>query len=308
VNQGVLCYLFACVFWGANLPLTARLFTAFDPFFMAALRVLLAAGVLALLWRFQREADRPALGLTPGRYALMSGLMAGFFILYNLGLKFTHPITAAAIIAGVPVYAALTMRLATGARLERGFVGAAVLTLIGAGIAIWGRATDTGQGLRLQGGEPLLVLALVCWTLYSIYAQRFFAPGVTQLRRTLVAITGALPWMVGCWLLMWATGVTGPPLLVVDRWAVLWLLVTAVFSTALSGYAWNIGVNRIGLAAGSLWQNTVPVFGVLIALLFGILPTLEQLLGGVVVMAGVLYMQWQKSRPASGDQDVAKAP
>ena len=107
---------------------------------------------------------------------------------------------------------------------------------------------------------------------------------------------------------MWATGVTGPPLLVVDRWAVLWLLVTAVFSTALSGYAWNIGVNRVGLAAGSLWQNTVPVFGVLIALLFGILPTREQLLGGVVVMAGVLYMQWRKSRPAVLVQDVAKAP
>jgi drug/metabolite transporter (DMT)-like permease len=68
------------------------------------------------------------------------------------------------------------------------------------------------------------------------------------------------------------------------------------------------GVNRVGLAAGSLWQNTVPVFGVLIALLFGILPTREQLLGGVVVMAGVFYMQWRKSRPAVLVQDVAKAP
>ena len=65
------------------------------------------------------------------------------------------------------------------------------------------------------------MLALVCWTLYSIYAQRFFAPGVTQLRRTLVAITGALPWMIGCWLLMWATGAPGPPLLGADRRAVV---------------------------------------------------------------------------------------
>jgi drug/metabolite transporter (DMT)-like permease len=227
----------------------------------------------------------------------MSGLMAAFFVLYNLGLKYTHPITAAAIIAGTPVFAALTMRVSIGARLEKGFAGAAALTLVGAGIAIYGRASDTGQGLALQGGEPLLVLALVCWTQYSIYAQRFFATGVSQLRRTLAAITGALPWMVGSWLLVWGTGLSGPPLLDVTAEAVLWLLLTGIFATALSGLAWNMGVNRLGLAAGSLWQNTVPVFGVLIAMLFGIVPTGAQLLGGAIVMSGVLYMQWKKGRP-----------
>jgi len=297
VNLGTLCYLFAAVSWGANLPLTAKLFTAFDPFFMTPLRIAFACGVLALVWWFQREPRPVPLGLTPARHALMSGLMAAFFMLYNLGLKFTHPITAAAIIAGVPVYAGITMRLATGAKLERGFVGATVLTLLGAGVAIYGRAKASGTGLRLEGGEPLLVLSLMCWTLYSIYAQRFFAPGVSQLRRTLTATLGTLPWTIGAWLVIWGAGFTGAPLLVVDTEAVVWLLVTAVFSTALAGVAWNIGVNRVGLAVGSVWQNTVPVFGVLIALLFGIQPTVEQLIGGVIVMAGVAYLQWQKARP-----------
>ena len=304
MNQGVLCYLFACFFWGANLPLTAVLFTAFDPFFMSLIRVAIAGLVLGLILQWQRSRERerdpdpPALGLTLARHALMSGLMAAFFVLYNLGLKFTHPITAAAIIAGVPVYAALTMRFSTGARLEKGFAGAAALTLLGAGIAIHGRAGGSVAGLRLQGGELLLVLALVCWTLYSIFAQRFFATGVSQLRRTLAATVGTLPWMLVAWLLMWSTGLTGPPLLVVDGYSVLWLVVTAVFSTALSGVAWNIGVNRIGLAAGSLWQNTVPVFGVLLSMLFDIYPTREQLLGGAIVMSGVLYLQWHKRKPA----------
>jgi len=46
-----------------------------------------------------------------------------------------------------------------------------------------------------------------------------------------------------------------------------------------------------------LWQNTVPVFAVLIAmLLFGVQPLAEQLIGGTVVLAGVLYMQWQRVR------------
>ena len=297
MNPGVLGYVFAAFFWGANLPLTAVMFGAFEPFFMSAIRATIAVGVLWLIARSQRTPDEPAHGLSFGRHALMSGSAAAFFILYNLGLKYTHPITAAAIIAGSPVVAAATMRLATGARLERGFAVAAALTLLGAGIAIWGRARDSGQGFILQGGEPLLVLALACWTLYSIYAQRFVAPGVSQLRRTLLGLGGALPWMYGCWLLMWATGLTGDPLLTVTPQAVLWLLVTAVFSTALSGVAWNIGVARAGLQLGLLWQNTVPAFGVLLSIPFGILPTAEQLLGGAIVMAGVLWMQWRRSRP-----------
>jgi drug/metabolite transporter (DMT)-like permease len=296
VNLGALCYAFAAISWGANLPLTALLFSAFDPFFMTAIRVALAVGVLWLISQARRDPAAPPLGLGFRRHALMSGSAAAFFVLYNLGLKYTHPITAAAIIAGSPVVAAATMRVVTGARLEPGFAGAAVLTLLGAGIAIWGRASASGQGLHLEGGEPLLVLALVSWTLYSIYAQRFFSPGVSQLRRTLAGLSGALPWMFGCWLLIWLSGLTGPPLLTVTPQALLWLGVTALFSTALSGVAWNIGVARAGLQLGLLWQNTVPAFGVLIAMLFGIMPTAEQLLGGAIVMAGVFYMQWRKRR------------
>jgi drug/metabolite transporter (DMT)-like permease len=46
-----------------------------------------------------------------------------------------------------------------------------------------------------------------------------------------------------------------------------------------------------------MWQNTVPVFAVLISLLvFSVRPLPEQVIGGLVVLAGVLYMQWQRMR------------
>ena len=42
----------------------------------------------------------------------------------------------------------------------------------------------------------------------------------------------------------------------------------------------------------------VPVFAVLIAMLFfGVAPLPEQWIGGAVVLAGVLYLQWQRLRP-----------
>lgn len=56
------------------------------------------------------------------------------------------------------------------------------------------------------------------------------------------------------------------------------------------------GVQRAGLAAGSLWQNMVPIFAVLISMLYGIFPTIQQIVGGAIVLCGVLYMQWRRVR------------
>lgn len=292
--SGTLAYFATSVVWGANIPLTAILFRTWDPFFLALLRVAIASTVLAAAVGFALGWRRLAIPIGIGRFAAMSAAMAGFFILFNLGLRYTNTITAAAIMAGAPVYAAVTMRLVAGAPLERGFVPAALMTVIGAGIAVWSRAD--GGGLRLQGGEPLMVLAFVCWTLYSVNAQRWFTPDTPQLRRTWVATVGTLFWLLPCWALVRAAGVVGTPNLAPDAEALLWLGLTATLATALGGVLWNIGVARVGLAAGVLWQNAVPVFGVLISMLFGFVPTAGQVLGGALVLVGVLTMQWHRLR------------
>ncbi len=291
---GTLCYLFSSVVWGANVPLTAVLFRTFDPFFLSPLRVVIATFVLGGLVIATAGWQALRVPVERRRLLVMSFALAAFFFLYNLGLRYTNPITAAAIMAGSPVYAALTLRLFGRAPLDKGFWGAATLTLLGAGIAVYGRATDSGQSLRLEGGEPLLLLAYAGWTLYSIWAQRWFEPGVAQLRRTFISTVGTVMWLTLAWAVLLAIGFVAPPSKVPDAEAVTYLLITAVFATAVGGVTWNIGVNRIGLAAGALWQNTVPVFAVLISMLFGLRPTPEQVLGGALVISGVLYMQWRK--------------
>jgi drug/metabolite transporter (DMT)-like permease len=185
------------------------------------------------------------------------------------------------------------------APLARGFWGATTLTIVGAGIAIAGRA-DPGTGAGgSQGGEALLVGSMASWTAYSIYAQRWFTADVPQLRRTWLSSAAALPWLVAFWLLARASGLVGEPNLEPDARSIAYLLITAILSTALSTVAWNIGVARLGIAVGGMWQNTVPVFAVLISLVFfGVVPSGAQVLGGAVVLAGVLWMQWHTVRDA----------
>lgn len=297
-------YLFASVLWGLNLPLSAALLQHFDPFWVSVLRYLVATLLLGGMVLVSLGPAQLRCPIPLWRVAVLSLCVAGFLVLYNLGLFRTHPMTVAAISAGSPVYVAVVSRLMTGARLERGFWGATVLTLVGAGIAIVGRnkalaaagGPALGSTIQPQGGELLVVLGICSWTAYSILAQRWFAPATPQLRRTWLTTVWALPWLLLFWALAWATGLVGPPNLSPAPLPVLQLLIAAVFCTALATVAWNTGVNRLGIQTGGMWQNTVPVFAVLISLLFfGVEPLAEQLIGGAVVLAGVLYMQWQRS-------------
>ena len=297
---GTLGYLVACLLFGLNLPLSAALLRHFDPFWVSPLRYAVSAfllGTLLLVSAGPRQLRSP---IPLWRVAGLSLCVAGFLVLYNLGLYRTHPMTVAAVSAGSPVYVAVVSRLMTGAPLERGFWGATLLTLVGAGIAIWGQARagiGGTHGFGLGGGELLVVLGICSWTAYSILAQRWFEPGTPQLRRTFLTTVGALPWLLLFWACARATSLAGPPNLQPGPVPLLQLLVAAVFCTGLATVAWNIGVNRLGIQSGGLWQNTVPVFAVLISLLFfGIPPLAEQLVGGAVVLAGVLYMQWQRLR------------
>ncbi len=298
-------YLAASVLWGLNLPLTAALLEHFDPFWISPLRYAVATLLLGALLAASLGVPQLRSPIPLWRVAVLSLCVAGFLVLYNLGLHRTHPMTVAALSAGSPVYVAVVSRLMTGARLERGFWAATALTLIGAGIAIGGRAQAGIPGTALatafspRGGEVLVVLAICSWTAYSILAQRWFAPETTQLRRTYLTTFGAMPWLLLFWAGAWATGLVGPPNLHPAPLPVIQLLVAAVFCTALATVAWNTGVNRLGIQTGGLWQNMVPVFAVLISLLFfGVQPLAEQWIGGAVVLAGVLTMQWQRARTA----------
>jgi drug/metabolite transporter (DMT)-like permease len=154
-----------------------------------------------------------------------------------------------------------------------------------------------GQSVVLGGGELFIVLSFVAWAVYSILAVRWFPTETPQLSRTFLTSLCAIPWLLLWWMLARTAGLAGAPNLNPDPTALAYLLITAVFSTTLGNVLWNIGVARLGVNAGMMWQNTVPVFAVLISLVFfGVRPLFEQVLGGALVLGGVLYMQWNRMR------------
>ena len=278
--------------WGANVPVSKVMLEHFDLVPMSAIRTASGALILALLVAMVEGVRGLRIDVGIRRFVLLGLMMAGFFMLYTLGIQFSNPISAAAVQVAGPLVAAATVRAVTGARFDPGFATALGLTLLGGAILVSGSLLGAGS-VTLGGGEIIVLASNALWTLYSLKAQAWFGRA-SQLHRTYVASLSAMGWTVLLSLILVGLGWARSPVTVADPWVWTQLLAVAVFASALGGYFWNVGASRLGVAVASLWVNLVPFFAILWSMAYGFMPNAYQILGGLVALSGVVYMQWRK--------------
>jgi drug/metabolite transporter (DMT)-like permease len=284
--------IFVGASWGANVPISKVMLADFDLIPMSAIRTGVATFVLAALLLLVEGAAALRIDLGFRRFALLGLMMGGFFAFYTLGIQFSNPITAAMVGVAGPLVSAATVRMVTGLRFDPGFPVALSLTVLGGAILV--SSTLAGSDSVTFGGGEIIVLASnALWTLYSIKAQAWF-DRASQLHRTYVASLSAFGWMALLSLALIALGCSRSPLAVTNTWAWTQLLLVALFASGLGGYFWNIGASRLGVAVASLWVNLVPFFAVLWSMAYGFMPNAYQIVGGLVALSGVVYMQWRK--------------
>ena len=96
------------------------------------------------------------------------------------------------------------------------------------------------------------------------------------------------------------TGATSTPCKKPSRRSSITLIVekiaTAILASGLGGYYWNVGASRLGVPVASLWVNLTPFFAILWSMAYGFIPTAYQIVGGLVALSGVVYMQVRKLR------------
>ncbi len=284
--------VFVGLSWGANVPVSKVMLQHFDVVPMLAVRTLTAVATLAMVLVLAEGVGSLRIEVGLKRFLLIGLMMSGFFVIFTIGIRFSNPISAAAVQVAGPLVAAATVRLVTGMRFDPGFGVALALTLSGG--AILAAGSLFGQGaLTLGGGEIVVLLSNALWTVYSLKAQAWF-DRASQLHRAYVASLSALGWMVPLSLALVAMGWARSPFAVTDVWVWTQLLLVAVFASAMGAYFWNIGASRLGVAIASLWVNLVPFFAVLWSMAYGFMPNVYQIVGGLVALSGVVYMQWRK--------------
>jgi drug/metabolite transporter (DMT)-like permease len=292
--------LFVGASWGANVPVTKVMLLHYDLVPMAALRTVAATLCLALLLALVEGGRSLRIDIDAGRFLLLGLMMASFYGVYALGLYYSNPITAAAVQVAGPLVSAATVRMVTGHRFDPGFGVALVLTLLGGTILASSSLFGRGR-VTFGGGEIIVLLSNALWTLYSIKAQDWFERA-SQLHRAYVASLSAMGWLIAASLLVVTFGWSRSPFGVSDAWVWTQLIVVAILASGLGGYSWNVGASRLGVAVASLWVNLVPFFAVLWAMAYGFWPNLYQVVGGLVALSGVVYMQGRKLRSTSPAQ------
>lgn len=221
------------------------------------------------------------------RNALVLGVMSavgvfGFNTGLFFGLKSTSAVNGALIVAVSPalttVLAALLNRRMPGIKQVLGLV----LGMAGVAVVVSRGSLQALLSLHLSAGDALVLMAAVCWSVYSVLPQRF-VKGLSPLQ-----IAGST--IIGGAVLMMAFAVgTAPDVLVWPGTGGLWaILFMAVFGSVLAYVWWNDGVKVVGPAQAAVFMNFVPLFAALIGVLLGEHLAASQVVGAGLIIAGVV--------------------
>ena len=286
----------AGVLWGLSIPLSKAALGWLDPAWLAAVRFLVAAPLLAL-------AARGALrGSTTPRLALWGAVGFGaVMLLQNLGIARTSVSHAALIIGVVPALVAL-------AAAARGRATAGPLAWAGFATALGGVALVAGSGGDATLAGDLLVLASAALTALFIEAQSRLLPGRNATAVTAVQMATAAAVLVPVALALEgapaATGATGGTVAAVAALVVL--------GTILPFALYAIGQARVPAELAGAFVNLEPLVGAMIgAAVFHDAFGTGQALGSAAILGGILLSVappprrtpgWRRERvlPAAG--------
>ena len=277
--------LLIATLWG-TFPATGKLAVAdLPPVFLTAARGIIASSFLvALLARSGAETARGIGPHSAGAFVILGvlGLVLSTQLSY-IGYAYTTAANAAILQAATPVLVAVGARVYLGERLRRQQQAGVALSSLGVLVVIThGRLL----GLRitdLRAGDFITLVALVAWTMYTVYGKRVILTHSP-------ALTTTAAYVAGTCVLMAEAALTAPlfprPVFSSTRaWAVV--AYHALFG-AVAHIWWYRAVERVGASRAAVFMNVTPIVGVLLAAtLLGEPVGLWEVLGTLLVLGGV---------------------
>lgn len=287
---------FAAVVWGGSVVAQKWALGSLSAVEVSVLR---GIGALALLIPYWWWQERAATKFSPRDVAILAGLSLGVLgnhLLTLFGLRYVEAAVGGVIIGAAPAITALLSSLlihdvpfrvvALGCAVS--FAGVALVSGVG---------QAGGAGASPWLGGVLVVLAQVCWALYSIGGRRImerFSPLTVNWTTLAFSLIPQIP-------LLWAAPkamTAGLDSVVPSAWVAVAFLV--VFPTALGQQAWLYGVRGVGPSRAGIFINLIPVSALLLsAAILGEAIDATKIAGIVLILTGVWLVNWQSAQWAA---------
>ena len=161
------------------------------------------------------------------------------------------------------------------------------LTLIGVALTATNGSLSSISGIHLTFGDGLMVIAVVLYAGYSVALR--WKPQVHW--KTLMAVS-ALGALLACLPLL-ASEVASGHFIRPDAIGWLAILYTGTIPSLMSQILWVRGVELIGSNRAGLFMNAIPIFGILLSLMFLGEPLQNfHLVAMAMVIAGIAIAEW----------------
>lgn len=271
----------ATFFWGANFVLAGPVLADLPPLWAAAVRFLLGAAFMFIIAGVRREN---LLGLLRRHAAvyMMLGVVGitAFNLLFFFALQSSSANSAALIMAINPLLTALLAAAFLGEKPTARHWLALPVALSGVVVVISHGDMGRLASLSFAHGDLLMLAATLSWAMYNVLTRRYM-PQASPIANT--------SWImaVGATLLLAAALGSNSHIHALDARASIAMAVMVVGGTVLAYVFWGIGIARLGAARTAIFINLVPVFAMLVGMLFGSFPSGAQLAGGLLVLGGV---------------------
>ncbi|HUQ77740.1 MAG TPA: DMT family transporter [Patescibacteria group bacterium] len=278
-----LAVLAVMVVWAGNFIVVKSAVEVLPPVGFTFLRFAIASTTLMVLLRWREGA----IGLPRRDLIAICGLGALGFGLYQIlwttGLQQIAAGDSALIIASTPVLVAFLAVIARSDVLTPGKLIGGIVSFLGVAAVI-----ASGPGLSIGGslvGEGITLLAAICWSIYTAFGAPFLRRH-SPLRTTAWATVAGTVVLAPLAVSQLATIDVGPSLTPGVIGAILY---SGFLAAGVANVIVLNGVRVVGPTRTSAYQFLVPALAVGLAFLLLAEPVrLGQVLGGIVIVAGVL--------------------
>ncbi|MEQ4518432.1 DMT family transporter [Pseudarthrobacter sp. B907] len=269
----------ATLFWSGNFVVGQAAVASMTPLDLTFWRWTLAALPLLALAHFVEKPDwRAVLRRSPVLLLLSVLGMSGYTLLLYGALGYTSAMNASLITAANPALIVVMAIVLLGEKTTRlGWLGIG-LGLLGVLLVLTRGELQRVFSLSINTGELMMIGAIVVWGSYTIIARRLEIPAITATAvQVAIATVTLAPFAL-------ALNVRFPET-PAEGWSLAYI---AVFPSLGAYLFWNLALKTTPPGTAGNYLNLMVVFTAIITVALGTPLTLVQVVGGIMVVAGVL--------------------
>ncbi len=289
---------FAAVAWGGSIVAQKWALGSLSVIEISLLRGVGALALLVPLWWWQEGKTTRFTGSDLAVLGVLSLGVLGNHLLTLFGLRYVEAAVGGVIIGAAPAITALLSSLLLR-DLPFRVVALGCAVSFGGVALVSSAGSSGGVGANPWLGGVLVVLAQVCWALYSIGGRHImerFSPLTVNWTTLAFSLLPQIP-------LLWTDQkamAAGMDSVVPSAWLAVAFLI--IVPTALGQQAWLYGVKGVGPSRAGIFINLIPVSALLLSVLI-LGETLDaiKIAGIVLILTGVWLVNWQSARYTAAD-------